>query len=131
MTNGISPSRDVRGALERLERDIAEAEERLNNLRAMRQSVELFIDEYGNLPIYTTGTNGAAENAKTTESVTENIVAVFERHPREDFNAAEVLQELSDMGVSVEHERVRVGLYYLANKGRLEKVGRGRFALGR
>ncbi len=131
MTNGISPSRDVQGALERLERDIAEAEERLNSLRAMRRSVELFIDEYGNLPIYTKGTNGAVAHATTAGSLTEQIVMVFQQHPREELNAAEVLRKLNEAGVSAERERVRVGLYYLSNKGRLEKVGRGRFALGR
>lgn len=59
-----------------------------------------------------------------------NVVELFARQPSREWSASEAHSELVAHGVPTEAEQVHNVFQYLARKGRLRRVSRGRYRLG-
>lgn len=59
-----------------------------------------------------------------------NVVELFARQPSREWSASEAHGELVAKGVPTDAEQVHNVFQYLARKGRLERVSRGRYRLG-
>ncbi|MCX2934929.1 hypothetical protein ORI20_32210 [Mycobacterium sp. CVI_P3] len=119
-------------ALRRLDQDIAEAERRLAQLRAMRESIQPFIDQYvvsGSVDELEGRqvTGGEPEPAQKI-SLTDAVVQVFESHPDQVLLVDDVLKELGRDDEA--RDATRNAIHYAVRLGKVSKEGRrGRYIL--
>jgi hypothetical protein len=119
-------------ALARLDRDIADTEHRLDELRRMREGLNPFLDQYVSLegiPSEEACGNPAITVTAPRISLTDAVVNVFKSRPGDVLDVDEVVQALKNSGVKASSGGVRNALYYAARKEKLRKEHRGRFAL--
>ena len=125
----FSGTAELSEALARLDEDIAEAEQRVAELRAMRASVQPFIDKY-----MTSGTaSGTFTFAGTAggqrpASLTDAVITVFEEHPNQVLDVDDTLTYVRANGVEASRDAVRNAINYAV---KLKKVGRDEPRRGR
>jgi hypothetical protein len=59
--------------------------------------------------------------------VLENVIELFRREKRQEWNAADVVSALADKGVTTEPKKVYSALTYLSGMKILRRVGYGRY----
>jgi hypothetical protein len=107
------------------ERVEAEAGRRTAQLRTMRENIEQLIQ-------YAAAVNGSGGPATMsgTKSLTDQVVQVFVSHPNDVLDMNAILEHLRQAGSEASVPSIRNAVYYAAGTGgRLNKKGRGRFAL--
>lgn len=113
---------DLHGVATQLDSDILETECRLDELRAMRENIDPLIK-------YMAASGPHPLVTSTKASLTDHVVGVFLHHPTAVFEVDHVVDHLKHDGIEAERQSVRNAVYYGVNSGRLDKRGRGRFAL--
>jgi hypothetical protein len=68
-----------------------------------------------------------ARAGRGTTTTYDNVVELFAKLPKRLWSPSEVHQELTAKGVPTESEQIHNVFQYLAKKGRLERVSRGRY----
>lgn len=118
-------------ALARLDHDIAAAESRLAELRAMRASVTPFIELYAAQEFFTDSTPDALNEAEQPETLADAVQRVFENAPGKVFDVDDVVAGIRRIGRSDERIQVRNSISYAIKMGRVENVAgrRGRYIL--
>jgi hypothetical protein len=87
MTNNTVPGSGLLDALARLDQDIADTERRLAELRAMRESIQSFLEQYvtptGHSPRVEQLAPLSAEVSTSghVSTFTDTVVNVFKNHP--------------------------------------------------
>lgn len=113
---------DLRGVAAQLDSDILETKRRLGELEAMRENIDPLI-AYA-------AVSGPQPATSTKTSLTDRVVTVFLDHPTAVFDVGDVMQRLGpESQQPLSKYSVRNAIYYGVNSGRLDKRGRGRFAL--
>ncbi|WP_141564529.1 hypothetical protein [Mycolicibacterium palauense] len=114
----------INEALARLDADIAAAEDRLTQLRAMRASIQPFIELY-----MVPETRGDADSSRLTASdesgaasITDSVIDVFREREGETLDVDAVFEILREQGSDATRDQVRNALNYGV---RLEKLDRG------
>lgn len=115
--------------LRRLDRDIAELESRLAELRAMRANVQPFIERYGAAD----RDDQHAEQPVETRppSLTDEVIKVFEDRPGEVLDVDDTLAHVQDNGVHTSRVAVRNAINYAVRLGKVtrDEHRRGRYTL--
>ena len=116
-------------ALTRLDQDIAEAERRLAELRAMRESVRPFIDQYVSLTGIPSEEAFGTPTVSTTPSITDAVVQVFRDNPDLVFDVDDVWTALRNNGSDSSRVQVRNAINYVVRVGRVPNKGSRRGTL--
>lgn len=120
-------------AIARLDRDIAEAEQRARDaeqrvveLHAMRASIQPFIERYVAAAQVT-----AEPSVSRPASLTDEVIKVFENHPGEVLDVDEALAHVLENGVETTRVPVRNAINYAVRLGKVVRAEhrRGRYIL--
>jgi hypothetical protein len=119
----------AQAALRRLDHDIAEAERRLAQLRAMRENALQFVEQYFASTPVPAETTPPEQPSPARESLTDAVVQVFQNRPNEVLDVDDVLNEVRNNGVEATRPGVRNAIHYAVRLEKLRKdARRGRFA---
>jgi hypothetical protein len=130
MSNAAVAGDDLSGAVARLDQDIVETERRLAELRAMRESIQGFLERYVEAGQAVPDPGPQTPTAPTRLSITDEVVRVFQmQEPGAVLDVDEVLKHLRDNGIDAKHDATRNAIYYAVRSKRLHKERRGRFTL--
>jgi hypothetical protein len=122
MINDTSAS--VTDAVTRLDRDIAETEQRLANLRAMREGIQPFIEQYLRISATLSGpaeSRGGPAEAQGAASITDEVTRVFHQHPDEVFELEDVVRVLRSWGSESSPIQIRNAINYVVRMHRVNK----------
>ena len=121
--NGTSSS--MVDAVNRLNKDLAEAEERVAQLRAMRDSIQPFIEQYiGEIPSLTTTelvSPTPTSESQESSSITDAVVGVFQEYPDDVFDLDNVVKVLRSKGSGAEPIQIRNAINYVVRMGRVHR----------
>jgi hypothetical protein len=110
----------ISDALVRLDKDIAETERRLAELRAMRQNIQPFIETYLQVSYDADSGNATVSNTRAS-SLTDLVIQVFEEHPDQVLDVDDTLTFITEKGDNPSRAAVRNAINYVY---RLEKIDR-------
>ncbi|SBS78740.1 hypothetical protein MHPYR_60228 [uncultured Mycobacterium sp.] len=122
--NGVDTS--VVEAVDRLNRDIAEAEERVAQLRAMRDSIQPFIEQYMGVSTKTPIIAGVFvtdpdDDHQESSSITDEAFGVFRDYPDEVFDLDNVVKVLRSRGSDSGPVQIRNAINYMVRIGRVHR----------
>jgi hypothetical protein len=133
MANSDAAPQGFATGLSRLDQDIAETERRLAELRAMRASIQPFLEQYVS-PAGIPSEEAFGQPTVAPSSLTAAVVEVFKNRPGDVLDVDQVVLDLpanleSQVGVHVTRDGVRNAIHYAVRRGDLRKDRRGRYAL--
>lgn len=133
MANSDAAPQSFATALSRLDQDIADTERRLAELRAMKASIQPFLEQYVS-PAGIPSEEAFGQPVVAPSSLTAAVVEVFRNRPGDVLDVDQVVLDLpvnleSQVGVHVTRDGVRNAIHYAVRRGDLRKDRRGRYAL--
>ena len=123
---------DLGTALAKLDRDIAETELRLVELKTMRENIRPFFARYigaSNMPV---GGVGQIDSFGSSEasSMADRVMRVFEDNPDAVLDFDAVIELLANQfGTIAKRDAVRNAIHYAVRRGKIHQERRGRFTL--
>ena len=121
----VNETGSLDNALTRLDRVIAETEQRLVRLRAMRENVQPFIEQYlATMPTIELGASENSAAATDTSSFTDEVLQVFRQRPEDALYVDDVVKVLHSKGSDASRDQTRNAINYVVRLGKVHRAAR-------